>query len=188
MEFYEVFKTSSSEAGTYIAENGVFTLESAEFVGKDTGSITGSYTADSVTVTRYILSFAFSAQEITFTLDNKNSDKTTALTGGEYAVDISWSGMGAMMSPVLSINAEDMTFQLYNYGAENKSKGNGTVSETEGVYTLTYADENNAGNTTTFTYADGVITFTSPMYYGVASFNNLAEDEVTFVPYTAKLM
>lgn len=104
----------------------------------------------------------------------------SVLASGEYAVDISWTPMAGMISPVLNIDAENMTFNLYNASAPETSKGSGTVSCADGAYTLNYSD----GNTTAFTLADDVITFTSKLFYGTASFDQ-TDDSGNFVPYTA---
>lgn len=102
------------------------------------------------------------------------------LTSGEYAVDISWSPMGKMFSPVLKIDAENMTFQVYNGGAPESLKGKGSITLKDGVYTLNYEN----GNTTTFTLDDQTINFTSKLWFGAASFNNLDQNE-NFVSYKA---
>ena len=119
--------------------------------------------------------------------ENTNASEITAvqaeesaLVSGGYAVDISWTPMAGMISPVLDIDTENMTFNLYNAGTPETSKGSGTIACADGVYTMTYSD----GNTTTFTYADGVITFTSKLFYGTASFDQ-TDDNGNFVSYTA---
>ena len=104
------------------------------------------------------------------------------ITGGEYAVDISWSPMQGMFEPVLNIDAENMTFQLYNADDKETSKGTGTLVYADGEYTMNFAD----GNTTTFTFEDGVITFTSKLWYGSASFEN-KDDNDEFISYQAEL-
>lgn len=104
------------------------------------------------------------------------------LVSGEYAVDISWTPMAGMISPVLNIDAENMTFSLYNAGAPETSKGSGSISYVDGVYTMTYTD----GNTTTFAYAENTITFTSVLFYGISSFNQ-TDDNGNFVSYTASV-
>lgn len=112
--------------------------------------------------------------------DNSNGEVSATLTSGDYVVDLSWTEMSAYFTPVLSVNAAEMTFNLYNQGKPETSKGSGTITMAENVYTLTYSN----GNTTTFTYKNGVITFTSVLYYGAASLNR-TEDNETFIPYTA---
>ena len=90
--------------------------------------------------------------------------------------------MSGMISPILDIDAENMTFNLYNASAPETSKGSGTIAYADGVYTMTYSD----GNTTAFTYADGVITFTSKLFYGTASFDQ-TDDNGSFISYTASM-
>ena len=104
------------------------------------------------------------------------------ITGGEYAVDISWSPMQGMFEPVLNIDAENMTFQLYNADDKETNKGTGTLVYADGEYTMNFAD----GNTTTFTFEDGVIKFTSKLWYGSASFEN-KDDNDEFISYQAEL-
>lgn len=106
--------------------------------------------------------------------------ETTKLASGEYAVDISWTPMAGMISPILDIDAENMTFHLYHASAPEVSKGSGSIDYAEGIYTMTYSD----GNITTFTYAENVITFTSKLFYGIASFDQ-TNDNGDFVSYTA---
>lgn len=131
--------------------------------------------------------------------DNSDEGKDDALTSvgklesGTFAVDISWSPMGAMMSPILDIDAEKMTFNIYNAKAPETSKGSGTITfdEATGVYTMKYTagvKEENIGTTTTFVYdaEKDTVTFTSKLMYGSASFDSTSEDG-KFVTYTAKV-
>lgn len=126
--------------------------------------------------------------------DNVSVEKlyaTDTLESGTYAVDISWSPMAGMFQPILDVNADDMTFKVYNASAVDTIKGSGTIAfdETTGEYTLTYTDAKNAAKnaTTTFTYdADkDEVTFTSPLYSNGVSYNRTEND--VFVPYTAKV-
>lgn len=110
------------------------------------------------------------------------------LESGKYAVDISWSAMAGMFSPVLELDAKADTFKVYNKTAPETAKGTGTITfdPSTGEYTLVYDN----GNETTFTYdaeKDEVI-FTSALCYGIASFNRLDEETEEFIPYTASLM
>ena len=212
---------TESESGTYKVNGSSLTLSSGN------GTMSGSISGNSVSITRKVSSYSFSAATITLTYgntpgvtasgakpgntendkkddsktddnkptdsdkdnkdDNKEDNKEPAtgdggLAGGEYQVDISWSPMAAMMSPVLNIDVQKMTFSIYNASKPGEDKGNGTVTYDNGVYTLHYT----AGATATFTYKDKSITFTSPLYYGKASFNQ-TDDNGAFVSYTAKL-
>ena len=212
---------TESESGTYKVNGSSLTLSSSN------GTMSGSISGNSVSITRKVSSYSFSAATITLTYgntpgvtasdakpgntendkkddsktddnkptdsdkdnkdDNKEDNKEPAtgdggLAGGEYQVDISWSPMAAMMSPVLNIDAQKMTFSIYNASKPGEDKGNGTVTYDNGVYTLHYI----TGAAATFTYKDKSITFTSPLYYGKASFNQ-TDDNGAFVSYTAKL-
>lgn len=212
---------TESESGTYKVNGSSLTLSSGN------GTMSGSISGNSVSITRKVSSYSFSAATITLTYgntpgvtasdakpgntendkkddsktddnkptdsdkdnkdDNKEDNKEPAtgdggLAGGEYQVDISWSPMAAMMSPVLNIDVQKMTFSIYNASKPGEDKGNGTVTYDNGVYTLHYT----TGATATFTYKDKSITFTSPLYYGKASFNQ-TDDNGAFVSYTAKL-
>ena len=212
---------TESESGTYKVNGSSLTLSSGN------GTMSGSISGNSVSITRKVSSYSFSAATITLTYgntpgvtasdakpgnteddkkddsktddnkptdsdkdnkdDNKDDNKEPAtgdggLAGGEYQVDISWSPMGAMMSPILNIDAQKMTFSIYNASKPGEDKGNGTVTYDNGVYTLHYT----TGAAATFTYKDKSITFTSPLYYGKASFNQ-TDDNGAFVSYTAKL-
>ena len=108
-----------------------------------------------------------------------------ALKSGTYAVDISWSPMAGMFKPILVIDAENMQFNIYNEGAPADSKGNGTISYANGVYTLNYTMAGMEGKMTTFTSSNGVIRFTSLLWYGGAKFNNV-DGNGNFVPFEAK--
>ena len=212
---------TESESGTYKVNGSSLTLSSGN------GTMSGSISGNSVSITRKVSSYSFSTATITLTYgntpgvtasdakpgntendkkddsktddnkptdsdkdnkdDNKEDNKELAtgdggLAGGEYQVDISWSPMAAMMSPVLNIDVQKMTFSIYNASKPGEDKGNGTVTYDNGVYTLHYT----TGATATFTYKDKSITFTSPLYYGKASFNR-TDDNDAFVSYTAKL-
>ena len=122
------------------------------------------------------------ADAVTSSTPSVPEDSTT-LTSSKYSVDISWTPMASMFSPVLEIDADDMTFNLYNKTAPETSKGAGTVTYADGVYTLAYDN----GNTTTFTCEDGVISFTSKLWYGAASFDQ-TDDNGNFIPYIAVLI
>lgn len=91
--------------------------------------------------------------------------------------------MAAMFAPILEVDADAMAFDLYNETAPETSKGSGTISYDDGVYTLIFDN----GNTTTFTYENGVITFTTRLWYGSASFNQ-TDDNSNFIPYIATLI
>lgn len=110
------------------------------------------------------------------------------LESGKYAVDISWSAMAGMFSPVLELDAKADTFKVYNKTAPETAKGTGTITfdPSTGEYTLVYDN----GNETTFTYdaEKDEITFTSALCYGIASFNRLDEETEEFIPYTGSLM
>ncbi|MDO4355262.1 MAG: FMN-binding protein [Clostridia bacterium] len=184
---YEVSGTTYpglAESGTYVVKDGVLTLTASDgYVCTGTIDENGNATlkralANSMSGegkgTEYDIALSIHGGE------GNGSDETASLESGAYSVDISWSPMGAMISPVLDIDAKNMTFNLYNATAPEASKGAGTISYADGVYTLTYDN----GNTTSFAYANGVITFTSKLWYGSASFNN-ADDDGNFVSYTA---
>lgn len=110
---------------------------------------------------------------------NVKDDSTTTPTDvkeaeGVYAVDISWSGMP--MSPILEIDEENNTFKLYWATNPSAMKGSGTITEQgDGVYTLNYTDETNAGKTVDYTYdaETDTITFTTALYFGSSSFDNV---------------
>lgn len=110
--------------------------------------------------------------------------ETFELKTNKYIVDISWSPMADMFTPVLEIDAENKTFKLYNKADPDTLKGEGTITLENGVYTLVYEDST---STTTFTYdkETDTITFTSPLHYGAAMFNRV-QLSGEFIPYTAK--
>ena len=215
---------TESESGTYTVNGSTITLVSSEGT-----TMNGTVNGNSISITRYVSTYAFSPATITLTYgttvsappsaanpsgsenekedtdkpgteepdkkpendsENKPGEKPDdtvivdkeKLSTGKYNVDISWSPMAAMFAPVVEINAEKMTFDVYNANDPSASKGAGKITEADGVYTLVYDN----GNTTTFTYDSGVITFTSKLWYGAASFNN--ENEAgKFVSYTAEI-
>lgn len=136
-----------------------------------------------------------SKYEATLTVDWANTKVLSlaktyedTLESGKYAVDISWSAMADMFSPVLEMDAKADTFKVYNKTAPETVKGAGTISfdPFTGEYTLVYEN----GNETTFTYdaEKDEVTFTSALYYGIASFNRLDEETEEFISYTASLM
>lgn len=133
-----------------------------------------------VTASMGATAFAAETENTTAAEMTAAQEEAAELVSGEYAVDISWTPMAGMISPILDIDAENMTFNLYNASAPETSKGSGTIAYADGVYTMTYSD----GNTTTFTYAENTITFTSKLFYGTASFDQ-TDDNGNFVPYTA---
>lgn len=122
-----------------------------------------------------------SACEATLTVEWEEA----TLESETYTIDVSWSPMGAM-APMLDVDAEDGTFNLYKAAEPETSKGSGTIAfnPANGEYTLNYEN----GNTTTFTYdADSdTITFTSKVWFGAASFNR-TDDAGAFVTYTASV-
>lgn len=106
------------------------------------------------------------------------------LKSAKYIVDISWSPMADMFTPVLEIDAENKTFKLYNKADPDTLKGEGTITLENGVYTLVYEDSTST-STFTFDYETDTITFTSPLHYGAAMFNRV-QLSGEFIPYTAK--
>ncbi len=174
-------------------ENGVYEVVGTaiaiipEGVTERENYITGAVTGEGkATVTRKISTFATKADTVEITLGAKPEPQpepeTFELKTNKYIVDITWSPMADMFTPVLDVNAEEKTFKVYNESDAETLKGNGRISLENGVYTLFYE----AGSTTTFTYdkETEVITFTSPLVYGKAMFNRL-DDDGNFVPYTA---
>lgn len=112
--------------------------------------------------------------------------------GDVYAVDVTWmasAGASMSMSPVLVIGS-DNKFGIYNGADRGVCKGWGTVSEEDGVYTLTYNDTfaNHKDQTTTYTISENTITFTSKLFYGVASLNRTDPDTEEFISYDATLV
>lgn len=203
---------SESESGTYKVSGGSITLVSGSgktmtgSVGGNTVTITRKASSFAFADAAITFTYGYSPSPSSSTSGNgsgketeKQTEKQTeqqtetdpavkpsvskeGLTSGNYDVDISWSPMGAMISPVLRIDADAMTFQLYNKGASGTVKGSGTISHKNGVFTLNYSD----GHKTTFTAKDSTLSFTSKLWYGTASFNN-TDASGTFVPYTAQL-
>lgn len=110
--------------------------------------------------------------------------ETFELKTNKYIVDISWSPMADMFTPVLEIDAENKTFKLYNKADPDTLKGEGTITLENGVYTLVYEDSTST-TTFTFDYETDTITFTSPLHYGAAMFNRV-QLSGEFIPYTAK--
>ena len=106
------------------------------------------------------------------------------LKSAKYIVDITWSPMADMFTPVLEIDAENKTFKLYNKADPDTLKGEGTITLENGVYTLVYEDSTST-TTFTFDYETDTITFTSPLHYGAAMFNRV-QLSGEFIPYTAK--
>lgn len=201
---------SNEEAGTYVVdgESITFTPSAETKFKNDEDTYTGTVKEGIMeTVTKCVSNFASTPTELTFTLsedenveDDVTPDEETntpenldTLESGSYAVDISWfEMMDKSADPILILDAENDTFRVYD-ALKESDRGNGTVSfaaET-GVYTLTYTDEKNAGNQTTFTYdaEKDVVTFTSPLYANGVMYNSgaVAEDGAFFV-YTATLV
>ena len=110
--------------------------------------------------------------------------ETFELKTNKYIVDITWSPMADMFTPVLEIDAENKTFKLYNKADPDTLKGEGTITLENGVYTLVYEDSTST-TTFTFDYETDTITFTSPLHYGAAMFNRV-QLSGEFIPYTAK--
>lgn len=173
-----------NETGTFAIDNGALTVTASNGT-----AWTGTISGDTISIKRpvgaamsgegYGTSFDVTMTKEGTTTDTPETDKGQ-LTGGKYAVDISWSPMASMIVPVLEIHADSMTFQLYNQPDPQTGKGAGSISYADGTYTMTYEN----GNTTTFTFADGVITFTSKLWYGAASFDQ-SDKNGKFISYTA---
>ncbi len=221
---------TESESGTYTVNGSTIT-----FVSSEGTTMNGTVSGNSISITRYVSTYAFSPATITLTYgttvsappsaanpsgsgnekedtdkpgteepdkkpendsenkpENKPGEKPSEkpddtvivdkekLTTGKYNVDISWSPMAAMFAPVVEIDAENLTFKVYNASTPETVKGSGNITYADGVYTLAYEN----GETTTFTYENSVMTFTSKLWYGMASFNNMDEDG-NFITYTA---
>ncbi|MCD7818775.1 MAG: copper resistance protein NlpE [Lachnospiraceae bacterium] len=198
---------TETETGTYVVSGSKITLTSG-----DGTTMSGSWSGKTVTITRYASSYASSKATLTFTYGyvgsatssstetEKESEKQTqtetetetekvvnadnGLAGGKYVVDMSWSAMAGWFTPMIEIDASNMTFYLYNDGSYSSSKGSGTITYTDGVFTLNYMDEDHAGQSTTFTFSGDTITFTSVLYYGAATIQN-TDDAGLFTIFTA---
>ncbi|MCD7818774.1 MAG: InlB B-repeat-containing protein [Lachnospiraceae bacterium] len=90
------------------------------------------------------------------------------LESGAYSVDISWSEMEGTIAPVVEIDAETMTFELYDAADPSVSKGCGVLFLEDGEYTMYYVDRD---ATTTFTIENGAVCFTYRFWLGSASVN-----------------
>ena len=114
------------------------------------------------------------------------------LVSGTYCFDASEHMMFALLKPVVNIDVENMTFDLYKNveSEQNINKGSGTITfnVATGAYTMTYTDTDHAGRTTTFVYdeANNAIKFTSVLAFGSASFN-ITDDAGNFVEYVATI-
>ncbi len=113
------------------------------------------------------------------------------LTENDYPTG---EGVAMKMPAYIVIDRENETFIVHPYkdgGADlDTNKGSGTISfdEKTGVYTMTYTEGvKNPGCTSTFIAAENGITFTSPLYYGIAKIN-IVDKEGKFLSYTAKLL
>lgn len=176
-------------------ENGVYEVVGTaiaiipEGVTERENYITGAVTGEGkATVTRKISTFATKADTVEITLGAKPEPQpepeTFELKTNKYIVDITWSPMADMFTPVLEIDAENKTFKLYNKADPDTLKGEGTITLENGVYTLVYEDSTST-TTFTFDYETDTITFTSPLHYGAAMFNRV-QLSGEFIPYTAK--
>lgn len=153
---------TQTETGGYTAENGVLTLTGAGLKVTDPDGnvamesstpeeMTGTIDAEgkAATITRYVSYFAeMSGSKANLTLaygytpsldtdsdDSTNNDSAPGLVSGAYAVDTSFAQMAAMLAPVVEINAEAMTFNVYKASDPATSRGSGTITYAEGVYT-----------------------------------------------------
>ena len=112
------------------------------------------------------------------------------LVSGKYLLtEESYDESAFMKFPaIITIDTQAKTFMTQDAreGKDLAAKGSGTYTfdEATGVYTVTYTADTRA-TSTTFTYADNAITFTSPMAFGMAVLN-ITDDEGNFLPYTAK--
>ncbi len=117
---------------------------------------------------------------------------TDNLKSGKYELKAEYYPEEAFMKmpAIITIDTEAKTFNTQDAreGKDLANKGFGSYSfdEATGVYTVTYIADTREGTTTTFTYSDNAITFTSPMMFGMAMMN-ITDDDGNFIPYTAKL-
>ena len=112
------------------------------------------------------------------------------LKAGKYALTAEDYPESAMMKLPAYITIDTTAKTLKVQAASDladKGFGTYTFDETTGVYTVTYTADTTVGAQTTFTFANDAITFTSPLYYGMARINVL-DDNGNFIPYTAKLV
>ncbi len=124
-------------------------------------------------------------------LAEESSKYQDELKSGKYLLtEDSYDASAMMKMPAyITIDTEAKTFNVQDAreGKDLAEKGFGTYTfdEETGVYTVTYTANTSVGATTTFTYSDSGITFTSPLYFGMAKLNIL-DDDGNFIPYTAK--
>lgn len=115
--------------------------------------------------------------------------KDTLVSGKYLLTEESYDESAFMKFPaIITIDTDAKTFMTQDAreGKNLAAKGSGTYTfdEATGVYTVTYTADTRAVSTT-FTYADNAITFTSPMAFGMAVLN-ITDDDGNFLPYTAK--
>ncbi|MDE6124475.1 MAG: hypothetical protein K2G22_04505 [Eubacterium sp.] len=193
---------NGAEKGTgtisFDENTGVYTVTYTE-VAPQGATVTFTYGADGITFTSPLY---FGSVKMNTLDDDGNFIPYTAkevktyednLKSGKYELTEDSFDSSAMMKmpSIITIDAEAKTFSTQDNrpGKEGAEKGTGTISfdETTGVYTVTYTADTTAGTTTTFTYENDAITFTSAMRFGIASINTLDEDG-NFIPYTANLV
>ena len=177
-----------SETGTYKVNGNNLTLsggqlQSAAVQDDGTLSLTGLLTDNS----------SYAGSVATVSLSQKSYADTVA--SGNYVLTADSYPEDTLMKKeaYIVIDREDNSFIIHPYENGvvdlNTNKGSGTFSFNKGtgVYTMNYIEGvKEPGCTTTFTAAENGITFTSPMYYGIAKINT-ASDDHGFIPYTAKL-
>lgn len=122
---------------------------------------------------------------------DKSDEEESNLISGEYIVDVSWTGgMHNYMTLIVCIDAENMTFNQYYASDSTASKGSGSITLENSVYTMTYSDVTVDGvNTTTFTFDEdsGEITFTSALLWGTRSFDSSSTSaDGSFATYKAQ--
>ena len=182
--FKEGYHSEETVNGTYTSVAGILTFADS---GKnfDTGKVVDDQT---VVMHGYISSFARMSGMEDITL-KKVTFKDTLQSGKFILTEDSYDASAYMKMPaIITIDAEAKTFNTQDAreGKDLAPKGFGTYTfdDATGVYTVTYTADTKAVSTT-FTYADGAITFASPMGFGNAAMN-VTDEAGNFLPYTAK--
>ena len=208
----KTFNVQDAREGKDLAEKGFGTYTFDEETGVYTVTYTKNTQVDATTTFTYSdsgITFTsplyFGMAKLNILDDDGNFIPYTAkpvaesskyqdnLKSGKYLLtEDSYDASAMMKMPAyITIDTEAKTFNVQDAreGKDLAEKGFGTYTfdEETGVYTVTYTKNTQVDATTTFTYSDSGITFTSPLYFGMARINIL-DDDGNFIPYTAKLV
>ena len=104
------------------------------------------------------------------------------LVSGTYRVITQDTGGPVVRIPIVLIDTETSRFDLFTLTDRETSKGSGTLSYANGIYTMHF---DGSDRTTDLSFNGKEITFLTKLYFGIAAYN-YTDEQGNFLPFNAE--